>query len=727
MESRSPDPSHGGTLTEVATPRKETRILVADDDPTTRLFIAQSLAADGFPVIEARDGHEALAMFASESPDIVILDVLMPGRDGFEVCAELRATPRGRDVPILMLTGLDDTHALARAFEVGATDFGTKPLSPGLLAHRVRYMLRAQQTLDALRKSERRLATAQQIARLGHWEYDLDTGLLGLSAVATRLLELEPGNAPFTFADYLKRVHPADSGRLEEALHAACESGTPFGLDHRVVVNGDKVRSVHTEVSIVADPAGRTAQLLGIVQDVTERVETEARIRALAYYDSLTGLPNRVMFGDLLRAAIARAIRQKHHVAAMFLDLDNFKRINDTLGHVAGDHLLAEVAQRLRHVVREHDPVGREVEGGASLSVARLGGDEFLLALTDLGRPDDAGRVATRIVEAMNVPFRIGEGELYVSASIGISIFPHDGTDVDELLKNADIALYHAKDLGRNTFVFYDGSMNRAALERLLLEGQIRRALERDEFVLYYQPQIDTRGDRLIGAEALLRWKHPDMGLISPSHFISILEHTGLIYSVGTWVLREACRQLREWREAGLPAISVCVNLSPMQFRHPRLIDTIDEVVGSSGIDARLIELEVTESAMVETGGETVRLLESLKEKGFRISMDDFGTGYSSLSYLRRFPVDRLKIDRSFVREAVLNPRDAAIVATIISLAHTLGIEPMAEGVELEEQRQLLASSGCALMQGNYFGRPMPPDELARMLAGDALAIAAGA
>lgn len=684
------------------------------------MFIGCSLKAEGFTVVEARDGTEAVSLFASRSPDIVILDVLMPGKDGYEVCAELRATSPGATVPILMLTGLDDTASLDHAFEAGATDFSTKPLSSGLLAHRVRYMLRVKESMDALRRSEARLAAAQQIARLGHWEWDRATNSLMLSAVATQLLELDPRGGPFHFADYLAHGHPADATKVEEALAAAIESGRPASLDHRIRAADGRIRSVHTEVSVTADPGGRPARLLGIIQDVTDRVESEAKIRALAYYDSLTGLPNRIMFDDLLRGAIARAIRQKHHVAAMFLDLDNFKRINDTMGHAAGDRLLADVAQRLKRVVREHDPVGREIEGESPLSVARLGGDEFLLALTDLHRPDDAGRVATRIVEAMNVPFRIGEGELYVSASIGIAVFPHDGTDVGELLKNADTALYHAKDLGRNTFVFYDATMNKAALERLLLEGQIRRALERQEFVLYYQPQVDSRRNRVVGAEALLRWKHPDMGLISPSHFIEILEHTGLIYSVGEWVLREACRQAREWNEAGLPEISTSVNLSALQFRHPRLIDTIEDIVGTVGIEPRFIEIEVTESAMVESGNDTLRVLEALKEKGFRISMDDFGSGFSSLSYLRRYPVDRLKIDRSFVREAVLSRKDAAIVATIISLAHTLGIEPLGEGVELVAQREMLEAAGCTLMQGNLFGRPMPAAEFERILAGQA-------
>jgi diguanylate cyclase (GGDEF)-like protein/PAS domain S-box-containing protein len=708
-------------MSELIPASRPPRILIADDDTTTRLFVEHSLAAEGFDVVHAADGPRALEVFDREKPDIVLLDVMMPGKDGFEVCSEIRRLPWGRLVPVLMLTGLEDHDALARAFAVGATDFATKPLSAGMLAHRVRYMLRASETIDELRKSEARLAAAQEIARMGHWEWDREEDLLALSGQAARLLGLDPARAPFRFADYVDRIVPADAGRLEEAIALLLESGRPLSLDHRIPAGSGKFRSLHVEASIAPVTGGRPGRLLGVLQDVTERVETEARIRALAYYDSLTGLPNRVMFGDLLRSAIARAIRQKHHVAAMFLDLDNFKRINDTMGHAAGDQLLAQVAKRLRKVVREHDPLGREVEGASPLSVARLGGDEFLMALTDLVRPDDAGRVATRIVESLNAPFAIAETELFVSASIGISIFPNDGTDVDELLKNADTALYHAKDLGRNTFVFYDASMNRAALERLLLEGQIRRALERHEFVLYFQPQIDTAANRVIGAEALLRWKHPDMGLISPHHFIGILEHTGLILSVGEWVLREACRQLREWHDAGLTGIGICVNLSAMQFRHPRVLDSIVDIVRKAGVDPMSVELEVTESAMVDSGPEALRLIESLRQKGFRVSMDDFGTGYSSLSYLRRFPVDRLKIDRSFVREAVMNPRDAAIVATIISLARTLGIEPFGEGVELDAQRELLAACGCTLMQGNLFGRPVPPEEFARLVRGEAM------
>jgi len=459
---------------------------------------------------------------------------------------------------------------------------------------------------------------------------------------------------------------------------------------------------------------------------VTDRAEAEARIRSLAYYDSLTGLPNRVMFGDLLRAALARATRRKHCVAAMFLDLDNFKRINDTMGHSAGDLLLAEVARRLKHVVREHDPLGRGIDLESKVTVARLGGDEFLLALTDLERPHDASRVAGRILEAMKAPCRIASAELYVSASIGISVFPQDGTNADELLKNADTALYHAKEIGRNTYSFYEESMNRTALERLLMEGQLRRALEQNEFVLHYQPQVDVKNGRIIGVEALIRWRHQDLGLLAPGHFMPVLEQTGLIYPVGEWVLREATQQLRDWRAAGFPASRITVNLSALQFRQPKLLDALRQAVGDAELEPSDVELEITETALLDGGPDGVRMLQTLRQHGFRIALDDFGTGYSSLGYLRRFPVDRLKIDRTFIRDAEINPDDAAIVVTILELARALGIEAVAEGVESAEQCEFLLRHGCTEMQGHMFGRPMPADDLAERLAADARPGAAG-
>jgi diguanylate cyclase (GGDEF)-like protein/PAS domain S-box-containing protein len=692
-------------------------LLVADDDALSRRVVVDGLIADGFRVVEAVDGTEALELFGAQQPDLLVLDVVMPGLDGFAVCAEVRRTPAGATIPIMMLTSLEDTGALSQAFEAGATDFATKPINAALLAHRVRYMLRATETLDALRRSEARLEAAQAIARVGHWEWDSTSDELLCSTEARRVLELPQDGDRISMDAFRERLHPLDRTRVLEAFGSARQEGEIVRLDHRIVLSDGVVHTVHLEATLLSARNGSGIRLMGTVQDVTDRAEAEARIRSLAYYDSLTGLPNRVMFGDLLRAALARGTRKKHHVAAMFLDLDNFKRINDTMGHSAGDKLLAEVAQRLRRAVREHDPLGRGIDDEAKVAVARLGGDEFLLALTDLDRPDDAGRVAKRILESMKAPCQIGTAELYISASIGISVFPQDGIDVDDLLKNADTALYHAKELGRNTYSFYDETMNRMALERLLMEGQLRRAIEEDQFVLHYQPLVDVATDRIIGTEALLRWQHPDHGLLAPAHFIDVLEQTGLMHTVGDWVVRTACSQLQAWREAGLPDTRVTVNLSALQFRQPKLLQTLLDAAEAASIDPPALELEITERVLLDGGPDGIKMLEALRSHGFRIALDDFGTGYSSLSYLRRFPVDRLKIDRSFIRDATLSDDDAAIVVTILDLARALGIDPIAEGVELEEQREFLRARGCVQMQGNLFGRPVPPDELGERLA----------
>ncbi len=445
--------------------------------------------------------------------------------------------------------------------------------------------------------------------------------------------------------------------------------------------------------------------------EIAERKRNEGRIREMAYFDHLTKLPNRAYFKSQLETAIAYAKRKNQMLAVMFMDLDHFKRINDTLGHTMGDDLLQQVARRLTQCVRGEDVVAsltkmpKEEIGN---SVARLGGDEFTLLISDVVSPYNAGKVARRVIDGFTEPFRLGIHQVQVSPSLGISFYPFDGEDVDSLLMTADTAMYHAKEQGRNNFQFYSKSMNAAAFEKLSLESSLRKALERNEFVLFYQPQIEAHTRKIVGMEALIRWNHPEMGLVAPSHFIPLAEETGLIVPIGEWVLNTACRQNKIWQSAGFPLIRVAVNISSPHFRQDRLLEATSLALNGSQLDSSYLELEVTESLLMQNIEATIVVLEKLKNMGIKLSIDDFGTGYSSLNYLQRFPIDSLKIDRSFVKDLATNPDDSAITRAIIAMAHSLNLSVVAEGVETEKQLELLMAQGCKEMQGYLFSQPVP-------------------
>ncbi|HET9316620.1 MAG TPA: EAL domain-containing protein, partial [Vicinamibacteria bacterium] len=452
------------------------------------------------------------------------------------------------------------------------------------------------------------------------------------------------------------------------------------------------------------DDDGTPRGAIGVCLDITERKRVEEQVRSLAYRDSLTGLPNRLLFHDRLSMAVASAHRHRRGVAVLFLDLDRFKVINDSLGHSVGDRLLQEVAERLRSCVREGD------------SVARLGGDEFTVLLQDVGTPADAARIAEKVLDSLRVPVRLDGHELFVTGSVGVSLFPEDGQSAETLIKNADTAMYRAKEQGRDGLQLYTPVMSVAALERLALESGLRRALARNEFVLHYQPILDIAGRRLHGVEALLRWRHPELGLLGPDRFLPLAESTGLVLRIGPWVLREACRQVREWQQRGHPELCLAVNMSVRQFLQPGLLGTVSAVLEETGLAAPHLEIEITETDAMQNAelmGETLRGLVSL---GVRLSIDDFGTGYSSLGYLKRFPIQTLKIDRSFVGDVVSDQDDAAIVSAILAMARTLKLHVVAEGVETAEQLEFLSSRGCERAQGFYLGRPLPHEEVERAL-----------
>ncbi len=457
-------------------------------------------------------------------------------------------------------------------------------------------------------------------------------------------------------------------------------------------------------ITAVRDEAGELKNYVAVLNDITELRRKEEHIRHQAYHDALTGLPNRMLFHDRLQQALARAHRCEQMVAVMFMDLDRFKVINDTLGHDVGDMLLQAVGQILVDQIREED------------TVSRFGGDEFVLLLTDITSPHAAEAIATKLERALAEPIVLAGHELPVTTSIGITLYPQDGQDAPTLLKNADTAMYRAKERGRNNYQFYRAEMNERAMDRLALETELRKALDRREFEVYYQPRIDLRTGRIVGMEALIRWQHPERGMVSPGQFIPVAEESGLIGPIGEWVLETACHQVKRWAAAGFEALRVSVNISARQFNQPDLLKRIDTIIEESGIAPSQLELELTETLIMQHADTTIEVLKRLKSRGIYVAVDDFGTGYSSLSYLKRFPIDILKIDQSFIRDIPSDPDDAAIAETILALGHSLRLEVIAEGVETKEQLDFLVDRGCDAVQGFYFSRPIPTDQFTRLL-----------
>jgi diguanylate cyclase (GGDEF)-like protein/PAS domain S-box-containing protein len=689
-------------------------ILVTDDEPTNRLLLRECLDLFGFDVVEAANGLEAVHTFSLREPSLVIMDVRMPRMDGYKATAAIRSLPGGDTVPILMLTALEDVETIRQAYEAGATDFTTKPFNVLVLGHRVQYLIRARLAMEALRRSEERLAEAQRNARLGHWDWQPAGQRMSWSPETRDLLGIAPDGTP-SLPRFLERLHPEDRERARDTLQAAARGEIIEGEDLRAQLPDGTLRHIHLKAVAHRGAGERSDRVSGTVQDITERKEAEQRIRFLAYYDGLTRLPNRTLFMDRLSQAMDNARRTGTWVAIFFLDLDRFKHINDTYGHTIGDMMLKETAERLRIALRSSDCVARGEESLTHM-VARLGGDEFLLAIPGITRGHDAARIAQRILTSLEEPFHLEGHDLFISGSIGISLFPNDGEDVESLLKNADAAMYQAKQGGRNLAHFYDHHLHDASVRKLTLETRLRRAIEREEMVVYYQPVMDLQKKQVMGAEALVRWKHPEEGLLAPAHFIEIAEESGLIVMMGEWILRTALEEARRWPAWGRRPFKISVNLSARQFRERRLSSQIRAAVMQSGVNTKDIELELTESALMYNTQEAVKLLSVLREMGLGIALDDFGTGYSSLSYLLKFPISALKIDRLFVKEICQDARSAALTRSIISMARGLDLDLIAEGVETQQQADELSRQGCRLVQGYLFGKPMPAEEFRSLI-----------
>jgi PAS domain S-box-containing protein len=723
------------------------KILVVDDDAGGRRLTRATLSKAGFVVIEAADGQQALNLLRDALPDLVLMDVSMPVMDGFTACAELRRLPGGGGVPVVMMTGLDDVKSIEYAFEVGASDFITKPLNWAILPHRVRYMLRASKAINHLDQNQRRLSNAQRIGEMGDWQWDVRQDRVTPSDQAARIFGHAATSSDLSLENFLATVHPQDAEQLLLACRRAVQSGDAFAIDHRIVLHDGQLRHVHQQVEVIErDEAGQARQLAGAVHDVTRRKDAEEQIRQLAYFDALTGLPNRVLFGEQVQKAISQAERRRTQLAVMFVDLDHFKRVNDTLGHGAGDELLRLVSTRLASLVREADSVthheGRTTDFAPQFShsqhqgqvhtqlhtqpadlvtsevqsIARLGGDEFIVLMTDVQRVEDAAAVARRLVAALAEPLTVHGTEIFVGGSVGVAMYPADGANINTLLMNADTAMYRAKAAGRGGFQFYDRSMNARALERLMMETRLRRALERGEFVLHYQPRVNVHSGRIVGAEALIRWQDPERGLLLPGEFIPLVEDAGLVIPIGEWVLAAAAKQIAAWRDAGERCVPVAVNLASTHLRERGLPPLVDGLLRQHELRLGSLEIEVTESILLTDPETSLDVARRLRAMGVPLSIDDFGTGYSSMSYLKRLPIGSLKIDRSFVRDLETDPDDEAIVTAIIALAHSLKLKVVAEGVETQAQLAFLRSRRCDEYQGFLTSKAVSAEDFSRLI-----------
>ena len=707
------------------------RVLVIDDDLSVRILIRAALGGAGFEVTDCPSAESGIDSYSLERPDAVLMDVVMPGMDGYAACRAIRSLPGGASLPIVMMTGLDDIDSIQSAYEAGATDFTTKPINGLLLPYRLRYLIRAATDARHARENADRLTQAQRLALLAQWEYRPTEGRFSWSAEAADVLGI-PFSAEDSIEQLLNWVHVDDQPRVRRVL----ESESTEEIEYRIVVDGIE-RNIHQSVNRSTDPASGKPRLVGAVQDVTRRRQAERRAAQLAYHDSLTGLPNRALLNDYVEQVIDGARRQSKRVALLAVDLDMFKRVNDIHGHAAGDALLVEAADRLTRCLRTGDQTFRMsddsdhgFELGESLA-ARLGGDEFVVILPNICSAEEAAIVAQRLVGALGSPYRLGGADMFVSASVGISVFPDHGGTSDEIFRAADAALYQAKRQGRNNFQFFTERMHHEYRRRSSIEQGLRAGLARIEeasasgvvretdldsgFCLHFQPKLSLPGRRVAGLEALTRWSSPELGTVPPSEFIPVAEDSGLIVSLGNWVLRETCATVRRWMTEGY-ALPVAVNISSHQFRDPGFAKLVAGVLESSGVPASLIELELTEGTVMEDTVQSQRVLENLKRLGVRVAIDDFGTGYSSLSYLTRFPIDTLKIDRSFVN-LIGEERNDAIISAIVALSRSLGLHLVAEGVEEQGQLDFLSAFEPLDIQGYYFAHPMDIPTVGRWLS----------
>ena len=681
-------------------------ILLVNDDAGA-LFALRTVLSDlDAGIVTAASGEQALLRLLKQDFSLILMDVKMDGLDGFETARLVRSRPRSRNTPIVFLTSHRATDLdRARGFEVGASDYVFLPVAPEVLKAKVQVFIDLAGDVRAPRRAAPALPDGAATERLilehaGDYVALLDAA--GAWLYASPSYHAEFGEAVTPGGRYLEIVRIEDRERVRDLIEHPPPGQSHWRVQYRV--QGCSERHFETDANPVRSASGELTELVLISHDVTERKEMEAYVLHQSFHDSLTGLPNRLLLLDRLGQATAQRERLHAQVAVLFLDLDHFKEVNDSLGHAAGDRLLQVVGERLGANVREGD------------TVARVGGDEFVIMLVDLHQLADAALVAAKILAAVSGACQIEGSELHVAPSIGIAVFPEDGTDPDTLLRNADTAMYHAKRNGGAHYCFFTPEMQEAASRRLALGSALQRAIRAGEFVMHYQPKVAAASGAIIGFEALIRWPQAGGEPIPPSLFIPVAEETGRIDPIGAWAIGQVAAELRRWRALGFGDVPIAVNVSALQLRREDVARSLAAAVESAQVRPCLLEVELTESGVMSDPAQAIEILHQIHALGMTIAIDDFGTGYSSLAYLKRFPIDKLKIDASFVRDIATDPSDAAIVRAIIGLAHVLDLTVIAEGVETEAQMAFLIAHGCDELQGHYFSAAVPGDEAVGLL-----------
>lgn len=683
--------------------RKNPLLLVIDDDVVIRSMLIKSLQKQGFEVIDASNGAEGIEHFRQYRPDMVLLDVLMPVMNGFEACQLMREMDPESMVPIIMLTGLDDVVSVDKAFDAGATDFITKPINWSLFSQRVRYALRSREMDFELRKSRHRVDHALKVAMLGYWDWDLQTGEFSIPITVLDMLGIDRSQS-LRLEELVNYVPDEDRERVVYAFNDARTRGTRFVIEHRMHGVDNKERYVYQQCDVIMGEDEKPRYVLGTIQDITALKRAEDMILHQAYHDLLTDLPNQTLFKERLTHAIKVAEHSGNMVAVVSIDIDRFQLINASLGHDIGNELLVGFAGFLRGIVFEGD------------TVARISGNEFSILLERPSTTREINDTVNHINQALKAKtFDLGGQQVIVSISMGVSIYPNDDLDAAGLIQCANAAMRKAKSLGGSQEHFYTHDMNRRVDDRLRMENDLRLALDNSELELFYQPQVDAQSRTIIAAEALVRWRHKEYGLVPPIRFIPLAEETGLIQPLGHYVIECAIRQTQQWNQLG-HNLSVGVNLSARQLMQDDLVQQIDELIQRYSIKPSNIDLEITETIVMQDAENSIYKMHQLKEIGVTLSMDDFGTGYSSLSYLHQFPLDVLKIDRSFVKDIVGNKDDGAIARAVIAMAHSMNLKVIAEGVETEAQYEFLKQHGCEIIQGYLISPPVPVADFEAML-----------
>lgn len=681
------------------------KILVVDDDLVTRLTLTKILQKSGYNVVQAENGQQGFKLFCEDEPALILMDVMMPVMDGYAATQAIRNYETGQSTPIIMLTALEDMEAVEQAFDAGATDFITKPINWALLGQRLKYALKAAKTEEELRASQVHLNYALRLAKLGYWEWDVVKNAINGSHSAFELMGV-PSQTDMPIETFISMVAPKDMPLLQQSISNAQRGENHIQVSFRVSHPNQSLLHIDCLGDATYDANGNLTKITGSAQDISRLHKAESLIDYQANHDSLTDLSNRSYFTKKLESLVANkpANSGKSISATVVLDIDRFKAINDNLGQNNGDLLLKTVALRLKKITREDD------------FVARLGSDEFAILINNAQNLAELNLSLNRIFNDLSRPYLIGDQELFITFSLGVAVVDQDGHTANHLLANANVARAQAKGMGGNQFSLYQKDMNLEAKSQLLLENDLYKALERNEIEVYFQPQLHAKTLKIYGSEALVRWNHPKLGLISPIKFVPIAESTGLIIEIGQFIIHKAVEETERWHKMGYTNLHIGINLSGRQFTNDNLMDVIQNTLSNTTLPAKFIDLEITESLAMSNADHNISVLKGLKALGVSLSIDDFGTGYSSLAYLHSFPVDTIKIDRSFIIN-LKTPQGQAIVNTILAMANSLGLSVVAEGIDDPFHVSYLQERNCDIFQGFFFGKPMTATQFTAYLA----------